>query len=188
MTLDNKSPKFLSAEFHLKFFPVLVLSRFKSKQERSSFVSHGFMETIIGIVVCLILVAIGAPSALRSNSVLGWILTGIGAAGLLFIFGLNISSRLKIPTSYDDFLIGIFFFFVALGLTSGVMVGTLNHSLLLGLCVSAAGLAAGYLIGIFAGLFMQYLGHIAVILNGIAFAAIIGLVLVDIVLLSGVIF
>lgn len=188
MTTENKQPRFLSSEFHLKFFPALVLNRFKSKQQRSPFVPYGFMETIIGLVVCFILIAIGVPSALKSNSVLGWILTGIGVIGFLFVLGFNISARLKISPSYDDFLIGIFFFFTALGLTSGVMVGTLNHSLILGILASAAGLAAGYLIGIFAGLFMQYFGHIAVILNGIAALAIIGLVLVDIVLLSGAIF
>ncbi len=184
----NNPPKFLSAEFHLKFFPALVWSFLKSKRERGPFVPYGFMETLIGTAVCFILIAIGIPSVLKNNSILGWILTGIGIAGFLFVLGLNMSARLKIPPSYDDFLIGIFFFFIALGFTSGVMVGTLNHSLLLGLCASAVGFSAGYLIGIFAGLFMQYLGHIAVILNGIAFAAIIGLVLVDIVLLSGAIF
>lgn len=188
MTPDNKPPKFLSAEFHLNFFPALVLNRFKSKQQRGPFVPYGFMETIIGLVVCFVLIAIGVPSVLKSNSIVGWILTGIGTAGFLFVLGFNISARLNIPPSYDDFLIGIFFFFVAVGITSGVMIGTLNHSLVLGLCASAAGLSAGYLIGIFAGLFMQYLGHIAVILNGIAALSIIGLVLVDIVLLSGTIF
>jgi hypothetical protein len=188
MTIDNKQPRFLSAEFHLKFFPALVLNRFKSKQQRSPFVPYGFMETIIGLVVCFILIAIGAPFVLKNNSIVGWVLTGIGAMGFLLVIGFNMAARLKIPPSYDDFLIGIFFFFVAVGITSGVMVGTLNHSLVLGLCASVAGLAAGYLIGIFTGLFMQYLGHIAVILNGIAAVAIIGIVLVDIVLLSGAIF
>ena len=50
----------------------------------------------------------------------------------------------------------------------------------------AAGLVAGYVLGILAGLGLQYLGWIAEWLDSLALPACVGMIVVDLVLLSGV--
>ena len=71
------------------------------------------------------------------------------------------------PT-YDDFLMGIFLFFVSLGFFIGIPVGMSRHSFWLGLLASLGGLVGGYILGILSGLWMQRLGWLAVILNMLA--------------------
>jgi hypothetical protein len=118
------------------------------------------------------------------GSVIGWILSGIGLAGIVAFFINSIFSR-NGPPSYDGFLAGIFFLFVSLGITSGVFIGALEHSFALGLLAGAGGLVAGYGIGILAGLWLQYLGWMAGLLNGMSYLAILGMFVVDLVLLAG---
>jgi hypothetical protein len=119
-----------------------------------------------------------------SGSVVSWIIGGIGAAGTVALLINSIVSRKGSP-NYDNFLVGVFFFFLTLGLTAGVFVGSLNHSLMIGLLIGAAGLIAGYLIGILAGLWLQYLGWLALTVNALAIVAILGMFFVDLVILSG---
>ena len=88
------------------------------------------------------------------------------------------------PPSYDGFLIGIFFFFIALGISAGAF-SMLSHSLPFGLLVGLGGLIAGYLLGIFAGLWLQYLGWLSEMVNGLAWLAVFGMFFVDLVLLAG---
>lgn len=123
---------------------------------------------MIVLAVCLVLSIIGIPSALNGGSVVGWALTVLGAGGLVLLVILSVASRWGTEATYDDFLVGIFFFFVSLGVFIGIPVGMDNHSLWLGLIVSVTGLCAGYVVGIFAGLFLQHLGWIAGILNMLA--------------------
>jgi hypothetical protein len=70
-------------------------------------------------------------------------------------------------------------------LTSGVFIGALERSFALGLLAGAGGFVAGYGVGIFAGLWLQYLGWMADLLNGISYLAILGMFVVDLVLLAG---
>jgi hypothetical protein len=125
------------------------------------------------LAFCLILVIIGAPKAITQKSTVGWILFGIGLLGLVFLFVQSIASQWRERPSYDGFLVGFFFLFITLGLTSGIYAGTLRHSFALGLLAGSAGLLAGYLLGIFAGLQFQRLGWMAVLLNILAGLAII---------------
>lgn len=189
MTFGNITPKFLSIEFHTKFFPALLLKRLRPQKgggsSPTSFVSCGYMESAVGLTICIILAVIGLPSAMTRGSIVGWIVGGLGLAGILAIFILNVISRWGTPPDYDSFLVGIFFFFVATGITAGIFIGTLNHSLWLGVLGSLAGLLAGYALGILAGLWFQYLGWIGVLLNTLAGVAIIGVVVLDLVLLLG---
>jgi hypothetical protein len=180
-------PKFLSLEFHTRFFPALLSGRLRPKErEGTRFVSSHAL--VIALVLCLILVVIGVPYAVSHRSLIGWLIGGIGLAGILALIVNSVLSRRGEPPSYDRFLFGIFFFFVALGLTSGVFIGTLEHSIMRGLLISAAGFIAGYVAGIFAGLWLQRLGWMANVLNALAGLAIFGMLFVDLVLLAGSLF
>jgi hypothetical protein len=186
MTDNPSPPSILSGEFHAKFFPQLLSSRLRLKKrndEGTSF-SHN-MDFTIMFAVCLVLAAIGLPSALARGSLVGWILSIMGILGILAFFTFSVLSQLDTRPTYDRFLVGIFFFFVFLGITAGIFVGTLNHSLFLGILCSAVGLLIGYVVGIFAGLWFQYLGWLAALVNMLAGLGIIGMITVDLVLLFG---
>jgi hypothetical protein len=181
-------PKLLSIEFHTRFFPSFLWNRLRPKQRTGSSFSSSF-ELYITLAVCIILVAIGTPSASSHGSIAGWIASGIGGAGLLAMIINSIASFWGETPSYDDFLVGFFFFFITAGLTAGIFISTLEHySFFQGLLISAAGLIAGYALGILAGFGLQYIGWLAAILNSLAYLAIIGMLVVDLVLLSGSLF
>lgn len=180
----TNAPKFLSLEFHTRYFPAMLLARLRSGgREETGFSST--LEHNIALAVCFMLLVLGLPGAASGGSILGWVLASIGAAGMVALLINSISARRGIPPSFDEFLIGIFVFFVFLGMTCGVFVGTLAHSLLLGLVCGFVGLGAGYLLGILCGLWFQYLGWISAILNMLAGLAVVGMLVLDIVLLSG---
>jgi hypothetical protein len=180
------NPRFLSLEFHTRFFPALLWDRLRPR-ERAGTSFTSIIELQILFVICFILLVTGIPAAIGSNSVIGWIAGGLGAAGALALFIHSIVSR-KDPPKYDYFLIGVFFFFVFLGLTAGIFAGSLNYSLMIGLIVGTVGLIAGYFLGIMAGLWFQYLGWLASAINGLAILAIIGMFVVDLVILSSSLF
>lgn len=177
-------PSLLSPEFHLKFFPQLLWSRLRTGKTRSG--GSGFnhnMEFIIVLFLCLILAAIGLPSALSRGSVVGWILSILGVGGILVSFIFSIFSSVGTKPSYDDFLIGTFFFFIFLGLTAGLFVGKIGHHPLSWCLLSGAlGLFLGYSAGILAGLWFQCLGWLAVMLDMLAGLAIIGMIVLDLTL------
>ena len=98
----------------------------------------------------------------------------------------SISAGLETPPSFESFLAGIFFFFFFAGLSAGILFLAIEHTTLYrGLQMIFAGLAAGYLIGITAGLGLQFLGWIAVWLDSLSLPACVGLIVLDLVLLSG---
>ena len=175
MGTDIIPPKFLSLEYHARFFPRLLrdrLRRKKREEQGTSFVST--MELIIALAVCVILAAIGIPSALNRGSIVGLILSIIGVGGVLAIFVVSVTAQWGNRPTYEDFLIGIFFFFVSLGIFIGIPVGMDNHSFWLGALASLGGLLGGYVLGIFAGLRLQHLGWMALIVDMLAgFAAIV---------------
>ena len=179
-------PKFLSFAFHAGFFPALLRGRLRPRER----VGTGFtsiVEFYVSLAFCFILVMIGIPKAVSDRSIIGWVVGGIGAAGIVALLIHSICSH-KDPPSFDCFLIGVFFFFVVTGISAGVFFGTLEHSLPLGLLVGSGGLIAGYLLGILAGLWFQYLGWLASVVNGLAGLAVAGMFFVDLVLLSGALF
>jgi hypothetical protein len=180
-------PKFLSLEFHTRFFPALLLGRL-SPEEKGGTTFTSTTELYVLLVICLILVVIGIPNAVSHKSIIGWIAGGIGAAGIMAMFISSILSQMGTPPSYDAFLKGIFLFFLSLGISAGIFIGTLDHSSLKGLLVGSAGLVAGYLLGILFGLWFQYLGWLAGMLNLVAYLAVIGMLFVDLVLLGGNLF
>jgi hypothetical protein len=175
MADEAAPPKFLSLEFHTHFFPRLFWDGLQSKKKaKSTFVSSAFMEGTIGITICLVLVALGAPSAVARGSIPGWIMTILGFGGIIFLVGTSVYFQGGTRPSYDNFQIGIFSFFVMLGLASGIYAGISHHALLIGTVMGAMGFIAGYGAGIFFGLWMQRLGWIVVVVNMVAgFAAIV---------------
>jgi hypothetical protein len=180
MPIDPQ-PRFLSLEFHTRFFPRALLNRLRPRGRTGS----GFytFDHYLTLAVCLILVMIGAPKALNQRSTVGWILFGIGLIGLVALFIHSMASQRGERPSYDSFLIGFFFLFITLGLIAGIYIGTHQQSIVLGLLAGAAGLLAGYLLGIFAGLQFQRLGWLAALLNILAGLAIIGLIVFNLVFL-----
>ncbi|MRR15630.1 MAG: hypothetical protein EG826_04130 [Deltaproteobacteria bacterium] len=181
-------PKVWSIEFHIRFFPVFLWRRFRSQEQRGTGF-HSPVELYIVLAVCIVLIVVGAPSALSRGSIGGWIACGLGAAGAIALVIHSIASAWGGRPSYEDFLAGCFLFFIALGLTVGIFVSSLNHySFFASLLLCLAGLIIGYMIGLAAGFGLQYLGWLAVLVNGAAYLAIIGMVVVDLVLLSGAIF
>lgn len=178
------TPNFLSLEFHFRFFPALLWKRLRTGGERGG---TGFtlpLEFPVLFVVCCVLVIIGLPGAIDKKSVVGWIMSGIGLLGILFLIINSLTSR-KDALSYDNFLPGIFFFFVLLGITAGIFTGSLNHSFRMGFLAVLGGLIVGYLIGIYTGLWFQRFGWLASIINGMAWLGVIGMIVLDMVLLAG---
>ncbi len=65
MTVDSIPPKFLSLEFHTRFFPRVLRDRLYRKEKGSEGTSFtSVMEMMIGLAVCVILAIIGLPFAL----------------------------------------------------------------------------------------------------------------------------
>jgi hypothetical protein len=176
-------PEFYSLAFHTRFFPRVLLNRLRPRGLAGS----GFFtfDYFVALAICLFLVFIGTPMAMHKRSIVGWLLFSMGLLGLIFLCIQSIASQWRERPSYDSFLIGFFFLFITMGLTSGVYVGTHQHSLILSLLAGAAGLLAGYLLGIFAGLQFQRLGWLAALLNILVGIAIISLIIFDAVLLFG---
>jgi len=179
-------PTFFSLEFHTRFFPSLLRNRLRP-EGRSGTGFSSQLEFPVVFVVCCVLIAIGLPMAIDDKSFVGWVIGGIGGAGMLALVIHSIASRGN-PPDYDDFLTGFFCFFVPLGLTAGVFAGSLGDSVPLGLLIGFGGLVGGYLLGILAGLWCQYLGWIAVMVNGLAWLAVIGMLCVDLVIVGGFLF
>jgi len=179
------SPKFISFDFHARYFPALLWNHLRMKERPGT----GFASTLehyIAFAICIVLLVFGIPAATSSGSVMGWIACGTGAAGAIALIIHSILSHKGVQVSYDGFLTGVFFFFVILGISSGIFIGTLKHSLVLGLLAGFTGLLSGYLLGIMVGLFLQHLGWVSSIISGLAGIAALGMLAVDLVLLSGV--
>lgn len=176
MTADPVPPRFLSIEFHARFFPRLLRDRFSPRKCRetqgTTFTST--TEMIILLAGCLVLAVIGIPLAVTGGTIAGWVLTVVGVGGTILLFVMSVAARWGQRPSYDDFLVGIFAFFVSLGVLAGIAVGMDSRSPGLGILAGIGGAAAGYVLGIFAGLRMQHLGWMASIVNMLAgFAAIV---------------
>ncbi len=153
----------------------------KKTEETGVRFSHNTEFTIL-LVVCLILAVIGSSLALK-GSVAGWILGILGVGGISAILVFSILSQAGAKPSYDAFLAGPFFFLVFLGLSIGIYIGKVEYSFSWGLLSGALGVFLGYVFGIFAGLWFQYLGWVASIVDMLLGLAIIGMMIVDLVLL-----
>jgi len=184
MEETSESPRFFSLDFHLKFFPALLRRLLQSRKYESTFAGHISLELPVLAVVSLILAIYGVAAVTGSGSVLAWVCGIVGVGGFGFLFVGSIRSGVEHRPSFDHFRVIVFLFFVFLGLTIGLFVGSVYRwPYEFRLAAGFAGLIVGYAAGIGGGLWIQYLGWMASLLEMVMLAAIAGLVIVDILLL-----
>ena len=84
---------------------------------------------------------------------------------------------------------GFFFFFAVFGLSAGIFIGAIEHyPFFQCLLAGAAGLLAGYVMGILAGFRLQYTGWPAAVLDPLAGLMVFGMLVVDLMLMSMALF
>ena len=102
----------------------------------------------------------------------------------MFLIAHSIGSREGQKPSFDNFRIGVFFFLLFLGFTAGLGIGQAYHmAYWVRLLCGFVGALVGYFLGIFGGLWVQYLGWLSETLDLFAGVALVGMVIVDILLL-----
>jgi len=168
--------------FHTRFFPALVSERLRGGEERRGF--HSILELHLALVACLILLAVGVPLLVAHRSLLGVLLAGPGGLGFAALVVHSLASRSGERVSFEGFLVAPFLFFLTLGPSVGLLVGTLNHAPLWGAVLALTGLVLGYAVGILAGLGVQALGWMAAAVCGLAWLALLGLLFMDLIFLS----
>lgn len=185
MDVTGKPPAFFSLQFHLRFFPALIWNLLSPPKEdyRSPFADHLPVEYIVVPALCVIAVAIGFPAVQGKGAWWGWILLVLGVFGLIALLVASIRSVWREKPSYPYFRPAVFFFFVVLGPTLGLMAGTIEKSPGLKWVGIGGGLTAGYALGILAGLWVQVLGWMGRFLDVFALGGIVGMIILDMVLL-----
>jgi hypothetical protein len=134
------------------------------------------------LFACALAAAFGLRAAGR-GSVIGWVFGGLGAVGFLALCLGSLRAGMQHRPTWERFQPGVFFFFVVLGPTVGLFLGWLYHSRGLSLLASVGGVLLGYGAGVAAGLWIQCLGWIAPLFDVAALAAIVGMLVVDVVVL-----
>src|SRR5258708_33343503 len=100
-TSSTLPPPFWTGEYHLRFFPKQLLANLKHHPDSRK--GHVLFEIPIALVICGLLIAWGLPSAIDKHSPGGWILTGLGAFGLIALSVLCLKSTWGTPLSYSEF-------------------------------------------------------------------------------------
>lgn len=189
--MSDTPPSFFSFSFHTQFFPSLLWKHLRPKKEveyQSPFSNHIPLELTILVLVSKLVAIAGLGAGITRGSILGWGFGILGLAVFSFFVVSSIRSQMVTRPSFGSFRFGIFLFFVVLGITAGIFGGTLLHSRSLACWGGFAGFVAGYGVGIFAGLGIQYLGWIGRLFGHLAVAGIVGLIVLDCVLLSSLFF
>lgn len=185
MDATGKPPAFFSLQFHLRFFPALVWNLLSPPEEacRSPFSDHLPVEYIAAPALCVIAVAVGFPALQGKGVWWEWTLLILGASGFIALLAASVRSVWGQRPDYRDFRPAVFFFFVVLGPTVGLLAGTIEKSPALKMAGIAGGLPAGYVLGIAAGLWIQVLGWMGRFLDVFALGGIAGMMILDMVLL-----
>jgi len=166
----------------------LIVSR-KQKEYRSPFSGHLPLEFTLAIFFCLFLLLSGLPGLITKRSFLSGLMTFAGFTGLaaMFISSLLSERRSRIEKgtgySFDDFVPAVFFFFIILGLTAGLSLGYIQGSWRLALIYSLVGLLLGCIIGVFAGIGINYLGWIGIYLVYLGYLLMLGMAILDLILI-----
>jgi hypothetical protein len=180
--LEQTPPRFFSLAFHGRFFPRLLRARLKGEAE-PGFGRHGSLEVTLLLAAGLVALALGAGGL--HGGAHPWIYAPVailGAAGFGGALILSVARGASAPRSFAGFQPWIFFFVLLLLPTAGAFAGALNHSPAQAALGAAAGLVVGYFAGIAAGYLAQALGELGGLLNGLALAGCMGLVVMDLVL------
>ena len=180
-------PRFLSAAFHTRFFPSLVWHRLRPNAQAagSGFANHIPIGLPIVLLICLVLLLGGLPSAVERGSPVGWAASGLGLLGAVALLVQSVRAQAGTRPTFDAFRLGVFVFFLTLGLTAGLVLGTGLPAGALKVLATLGGLVVGYLVGIAAGLWVQYLGWIAAWIELAAGLLALGMVVLDLVFLFG---
>ncbi len=179
------APGFFSASFHRDFFLPLVFRSFSARQQASgaTFAHHAPLELPVLFVVAIAASAIGLPPWLGGGSIVWGIVGLAGAAGVVTLAATSIGTPPNRDDIWSGFMVPTFCVCVFLGLTVGLFVGAVVWKTTLAkVGFSAAGIACGYVMGIGAGLGMQWLGWMGRLMEVFAIPAIVGLAVLDIVL------
>ena len=186
MPETTQPPRLFSWSFHIRFFPSVLRRLFlpRKKAYESPFASHAIMELTIIMVLFLIACIFGYAAAIGKDSIIGWFFALLGTGGLLFLIVHSICSCERQKPSFNNFRIGVFFFLLFLGFTTGLGIGHAYHMVYwIRLLCGFAGAFVGYFLGIFGGLCIQYLGWLSDVLDLFAGLALAGMVIVDVLLL-----
>lgn len=161
-------PPFLSAEYHLRFLPRVIIHRldeYRRRQRPPGFAAHVQLEIPLVIAACLLLMLLGLPPAMDHGSVGGWISAAIGAAALAALMTWSIVGEWRWRQEqghrygYAEFMPSLFFFCVVAGGSAGLIAGgVLSNDPKAGYLCSLPGLLAGYLAGPFAARWVHALG------------------------------
>lgn len=185
MPPGSRPPRFFSLAFHAKFFPAVLWRGVRPAQEECAprFANHLPMECLLLFVGCAVLIAVGLPRAMARGSLIGWALCGAGGLGLLALLVQSVRAQAGSRPSFDAFRPVIFVFCIALGTILGVFAGsTLLHGRWVSIAGGLIGLLAGYASGIVAGLWIQRLGWLGLLVDLVAGCALIGMLVVGLVL------
>lgn len=190
MLKSDTPPPFFSFAFHCGFFPrVIRRIIFPRKNQDEPFSRRGSRfsstpERMVLFAAAIISLATGLPGALAGGSLLGWFFAAAGAAGIIALLAASVASQKGCRPVYDDFRILIFLFCIFLGITCGLALGhSFRSSYPARVLLAAAGMAGGYIPGIFAGLWAQRLGWMAGLLDLFAGLCVISFIIIDIILL-----
>ena len=180
-------PSVFSSDFHLRFFPAVIRRRLQPSGERSEspFAHHIAIEYPLMLALAIVLASVGLPSMVVHHSVGAGILGVIGMAGAVALVWQSIYAERGARPTFEAFRIGVFLFFVTLGLTTGLLLGVKAHSHFREVLGATAGLALGYALGIVGGLWVQRLGWISAWVELAGGLSVVGLVVVDLVMMFG---
>jgi len=180
-------PPFFSSDFHFRFFPRLIKYLVFEKGRDSKRHGSGFSsvtEYMVIFVAAVISLLGGLPSALGSGSLMGYIFSIAGGAGIIALFVMSIAGQSGYKPTYDGFRIFTFLFCVFLGITCGMVLGhALDSVYFLKGLLAITGMAGGYVAGIFAGLWIQRLGWIEELLNVLAGLCVVSFIVLDLIML-----
>lgn len=186
MIPEDKSPNLLSMAFHRDFFlPFIITSLNRRKAGTTTHFADYFpFEYIVLFIIAMAGVMTGISSYLSNGSTVGGIVGLLASAGFAVLITFSVRSRTEKNVTWKRFMITTFMFFMLLGLTIGLFAGmAIWKSFIAKMILGTVGLAAGYLAGIMAGLYMQYLGWIGDLINLLLVPIMIGLIIVDIIFL-----
>jgi len=190
------TPGFFTLRFHLSFLPALLAKKWREALHpppRSPFAGHVPIELTLAPFACIALAALGAPEALR-GSILGILLMAAGLGGMIWLIVMALLQSRGEPPKWEAFSASLFSFFLVLGASAGIMFLALQRKtlwmqpeptklrFLLG---AAVGAAAGYPVGVLAGLWNQKLGFLAFLPVLAARLGMIGIFVTDLVLIFG---
>lgn len=183
--MTDNAPKFWSLAFHCRYFPRLLARRLRPTPAPNIPLPISSSEARLGLV----LAACGAMAiaAIRAEDHYPWLADGLllmAASGLLYVLLSSLKAAQGLRPCWQGFLLGLFTTMLFLGLSAGAILGIQENGWHKWLHL-AAGVFAGYWLGLLAGFQGQRLGFFARAMEKLSLPANIGLLIVDLLLLFG---